>query len=110
VRRAVRSPSSANASRALEPAAHARGGARVATLSVAFWWLTERAGQGDLRLYLFVQMLPMILVTLGLGWASRRRRRRRRRRTPGGRSLLWYAAAKVVRARRPADLRRARRR
>jgi hypothetical protein len=39
----------------------------VATLSVAFWWLTERAGQGDLRLYLFVQMLPMVLVPLGLG-------------------------------------------
>ena len=39
----------------------------VATLSVAFWWLTERAGHGDLRLYLFVQMLPMLLVPLGLG-------------------------------------------
>ena len=66
----------------------------VATLSVGLWWLTERAGQGDLRLYLFVQLLPMILVTLGLGvglspttptatpshawWAV----------------LLWYAAAK----------------
>jgi hypothetical protein len=67
----------------------------LATLSVSFWWLTERAGQGDLRLYLFVQLLPMILVTLGLGlglapttptatpvhawWAV----------------LLWYAAGKV---------------
>ena len=39
----------------------------LATLSVAFWWLTERAGQGDLRLYLFVQFLPMLLVPLGLG-------------------------------------------
>jgi len=38
----------------------------IATLAVAFWWLTERAGQGDLRLYLFVQFLPMLLVPLGL--------------------------------------------
>lgn len=39
----------------------------IATLAVAFWWLTEQAGQGDLRLYLFVQVLPMLLVPLGLG-------------------------------------------
>ena len=38
-----------------------------AAVAVAFWWLTERAGRGDLRLYLFVQMLPMLLVPLGLG-------------------------------------------
>ena len=37
-----------------------------ATVAVAFWWLTERAGHGDLRLYLFVQFLPMLLVPLGL--------------------------------------------
>ena len=37
-----------------------------AAVAVAFWWLTERAGQGDLRLYLFVQGLPMLLVPLGL--------------------------------------------
>ncbi|MEO5882153.1 MAG: hypothetical protein ABIQ06_07020 [Caldimonas sp.] len=42
-------------------------GLAAATLSVAFWWLTEQAGQGDLRLYLFVQLLPMLLVPLGLG-------------------------------------------
>lgn len=39
----------------------------IATLAVAFWWFTERAGQGDLRLYIFVQALPMLLVPLGLG-------------------------------------------
>ena len=38
----------------------------MATLAVLFWWLTERAGVGDLRLYLFVQFLPMLLVPLGL--------------------------------------------
>ena len=42
------------------------GALSVAALSVAFWWLTERAGEGDLRLYLFVQVLPMLLVPLGL--------------------------------------------
>ena len=42
-----------------------------ATLAVAFWWLTERAGQGDLRLYLFVQILPMLLVPLGLALGLR---------------------------------------
>ena len=39
----------------------------IATLAVAFWWWTARAGDGDLRLYLFVQFLPMLLVPLGLG-------------------------------------------
>ena len=39
----------------------------IATLAVVFWWLTERTGEGDLRLYLFVQFLPMLLVPLGLG-------------------------------------------
>jgi hypothetical protein len=67
----------------------------VATLSVGFWWLTERAGEGDLRLYLFVQLLPMILVILGLalGLAPT---------TPTAAPAhawwavaLWYAAAKV---------------
>jgi hypothetical protein len=34
----------------------------AATLSVALWWITERAGHGDLRAYLWVQFLPMLLV------------------------------------------------
>ena len=34
----------------------------VATLSVALWWITESRGQGDLRAYLWVQFLPMMLV------------------------------------------------
>lgn len=42
------------------------GALSFAALAVAFWWLTERAGEGDLRLYLFVQVLPMLLVPLGL--------------------------------------------
>ncbi len=43
----------------------------IATLGVVFWWLTEQAGVGDLRLYLFVQFLPMLLVPLGLACAFR---------------------------------------
>jgi hypothetical protein len=42
------------------------GALAFAAVAVAFWWLTDRAGEGDLRLYLFVQALPMLLVPLGL--------------------------------------------
>ena len=42
------------------------GGLAIATFAVAFWWTTERAGQGDLRPYLYLQFLPMLLVPLGL--------------------------------------------
>jgi hypothetical protein len=37
-----------------------------ASLSVAWWWFTEQGGAGDLRPYLFVQFLPMLLVPLVL--------------------------------------------
>ena len=39
----------------------------AATLSVAFWWWTEQRGLGDLRAYLLVQLLPMLLVPAALG-------------------------------------------
>ena len=38
----------------------------VATASVGWWWFTEQHGQSDLRVYLYVQFLPMLLVPLGL--------------------------------------------
>jgi hypothetical protein len=38
----------------------------AATASVAWWWLGERHGAGDLRAYLFVQFLPMLLVPAAL--------------------------------------------
>ncbi len=38
------------------------GALLVATLSVLIWWLTERQGHGDLRAYLWVQFLPMLMV------------------------------------------------
>ena len=37
-----------------------------ATLAVAYWWWTERAGRGDLRPYLYLQLLPMLLVPAAL--------------------------------------------
>ena len=44
----------------------------LASASVAYWWLTERAGAGDLRPYLVVQFVPMVLVPVGL-WCWPRR-------------------------------------
>ncbi len=41
-------------------------GVAVATGAVAYWWFTEQRGLGDLRPYLFLQILPMLLVPLAL--------------------------------------------
>ena len=38
----------------------------VASLSVALWWWSEVGGRSDLRPYLFVQFLPMLLVPAAL--------------------------------------------
>lgn len=38
----------------------------VASASVGLWWWSELAGRSDLRAYLFVQFLPMLLVVAGL--------------------------------------------
>ena len=38
-----------------------------ATLAVWYWWATEQSGQGDLRPYLYFQLLPMFLVPMTLG-------------------------------------------
>lgn len=38
----------------------------LASASVALWWWSETAGRSDLRAYLFVQFLPMLLVPAGL--------------------------------------------
>jgi predicted membrane channel-forming protein YqfA (hemolysin III family) len=38
----------------------------IASVSVVFWWLGERSGTGDLRAYLFVQFLPMLVVPAAL--------------------------------------------
>lgn len=39
----------------------------LASASVGLWWWSEVAGRSDLRAYLFVQFLPMVLVVGGLG-------------------------------------------
>ncbi len=41
-------------------------GVVLATGAVAYWWFTEQRGGGDLRPYLFVQFLPMLLVPLAI--------------------------------------------
>ncbi len=38
----------------------------IATAAVVYWWATELRGLGDLRPYLYVQILPMLLVPLAL--------------------------------------------
>lgn len=38
----------------------------MATASVLYWWFTEQHGVGDLRPYLLVQFLPMVLVPAAL--------------------------------------------
>ena len=38
----------------------------AASASVAWWWASERLGVGDLRAYLFVQFLPMLVVPAAL--------------------------------------------
>lgn len=38
----------------------------AAAAAVGWWWLTEQSGRGDLRPYLYVQFLPMLLVALAL--------------------------------------------
>lgn len=38
----------------------------AASASVALWWWSEQAGRSDLRPYLFVQFLPMLLVPAAL--------------------------------------------
>ena len=42
------------------------GVAPLATASVLYWWFTEQRGVGDLRPYLLVQFLPMVLVPAAL--------------------------------------------
>lgn len=61
-------------------------------VSVLYWYVTELAGKGDLRPYLLVQFLPMIILPLVvLGFPSRFSR---------GADLLWvlllYGLAKVA--------------
>jgi hypothetical protein len=67
-----------------------------ATVAVAWWWFTEQRGQGDLRPYLAVQFLPMLLVPIGLALKLPPRHAGA---LPAGAwwtVLGWYAAAKLM--------------
>ncbi len=63
----------------------------VGTASVAYWQVTEQAGQGDLRPYALVQFLPVLFIPVML-WLFPAR-------YTGGRYIVemigWYMAAKV---------------
>ncbi|HUG22132.1 ceramidase domain-containing protein [Piscinibacter sp.] len=66
------------------------------TLSVLYWWMTEQRGQGDLRPYLAVQFLPMLLVPAAL---ALRLVPTGERAVPAGAwwtVLVLYAVAKVM--------------
>jgi len=68
----------------------------VASGSVAWWWLGERQGHGDLRAYLFVQFLPMLLVPLALLTKMPARGARAVPDATWWTVLALYAAAKLV--------------
>lgn len=38
----------------------------LSSLTVAWWWFSESRGHGDLRAYLWVQFLPMLLIPCAL--------------------------------------------
>lgn len=70
----------------------ALGLAAAAIASVAWWFFTGQAGEGDLRPYLLLQALPMVLIPL---WQWIYGAPPAERRALGG-ALLLYAVAKAV--------------
>jgi hypothetical protein len=68
----------------------------IATASVAWWWLGERHGAGDLRPYLFVQFLPMLLAPAALLSKLPANDAHSLRRSDWWAVLGLYAAAKLM--------------
>lgn len=66
--------------------------ALFAVVSVAWWYVTDREGQGDLRPYLLLQSLPLVLIPL---WQAMYRLPRSDR-ISFGIALVLYVAAKVA--------------
>jgi hypothetical protein len=64
----------------------------AAVLSVAWWYVTEQEGQGDLRPYLLLQGLPLLLIPLWQAIGNARRADR----IAFGVAIALYAAAKVA--------------
>jgi hypothetical protein len=72
------------------------GAVLVASASVAWWWLGERHGAGDLRPYLFVQFLPMLLVPAAIWLRLPARTAAALRDSDWWAVLGLYAAAKLM--------------
>lgn len=66
--------------------------ATAAVCSVLWWYLTEMLGQGDLRPYLLMQALPLVLIPL---WQALYRAPRADR-IAFGWAILFYVAAKAA--------------
>lgn len=66
--------------------------ALAAILSVAWWYITEQEGQGDLRPYLLLQGLPLVLIPL---WQANHHAPRADR-VAFGVAIALYAVAKVA--------------
>jgi len=68
----------------------------TATAAVALWWLGEPHGVGDLRPYLFVQFLPMLLAPIALLLKLPAQSRHALRNSDWWMVLGLYAAAKLM--------------
>jgi hypothetical protein len=65
----------------------------IAALMSVWWWrITDAAGEGDLRPYLLIQALPLVLIPL---WQVAYRRPRNER-IAFGAAILLYIAAKIA--------------
>ena len=68
----------------------------IASLSVVYWWATEQQGRGDLRAYLWVQFLPMVVVPAVLGLKMPAIARRAVSATAWWGVLALYGTAKLM--------------
>ena len=68
----------------------------VGSVAVAWWWIGERQGPGDLRAYLYVQFLPMLLVPAALWLKLPTLDEHALRNTTWWAALGLYAAAKLM--------------
>lgn len=67
-----------------------------ASAAVAWWWFGEQRGHGDLRAYLFVQFLPMLLLPVALWLRLPRLNAQALRNETWWAALGLYAAAKLM--------------
>ena len=66
------------------------------SLTVAWWWLGERHGQGDLRAYVFVQFTPMLLIPAALSMKTHLVAAQGARATAWWSALALYGLAKAA--------------